>query len=226
MICQLATCEVLWSPAVVPTGDTGVVSIVSVNVKEAKQRIITIGRMLDCLGVHDERARVGDASMGVKRKTYADAIELDMGDRGQRAIRVFAASIAGVSGFTSIAAFCDEVAKWRDNETGANPGAEVITSLAPTMATVPQAVIMLSSSPVSDDDPHTVEFDKGNTPGQRVAYAPTWVANPTLSEEQTHADEPDEQMWEREYKAIPMRNVASAWFDAAALDACCVEGAM
>lgn len=221
MICRLATTEALWSPAVVPAGDVGVVAIVSVDRREAGERIATIGKMLDALGIHDERKRVGDSP--IKRKSYADSIELDLGERGERAIRVYTATVAGVSGFTSIAAFCDEVAKWRDRETQANPAREVLASLRPTLATQREAVIMMSSSPWAEDDAHAEAFARGDGPGQRVSYAPTWIANPTVSEEQTHEDEPDEMEWSREYLAVPMRNVASAWFDPDAIRAACGE---
>ncbi len=217
MLEQLATIEALFSSAKIPTGDAGVVPIVSVDRREASNRIRAVGLMLDCLGIREEKARKrktqGVGGSFVRRKSYADRHVLESERFGTRIIQVYTASIAGVSGFTSITVLLDEVAKWKDTDTGSNPAAEVIASVAPTMATVPEAVMVLSSSPWSEVDAHAQAYDQGDTYAQRVAYAPTWIANPTLTEEGTRLEEPDEQLWEREYKAIPMKDIASQWFD-------------
>lgn len=212
MLEQIATVEALHSTATVPTGDAGVVPIVSVDRREASNRIRAVGLMLDCLGIHEERSRT-KKSQGIKRKSYADRHVLESERFGTRIIQVYTASIAGVSGFTSICVLLDEVAKWKDTDTGSNPAAEVIASIAPTMATQPEAVMVLSSSPWSEVDAHAQAYDQGDTTSQRVSYAPSWIANPTLTEEGTRREEPDDQIWEREYKAIPMKDIASQWFD-------------
>ncbi len=46
-------------------------------------------------------------------------------------------------------------------------------------------------------------FDEGNTAYQSVAFAPTWIANPTLTEAWTRKNEPHEATWRREYAAVP-----------------------
>lgn len=217
MIARLAVSELLWGEHDVPAGDTGVVAIVSVDRREAAGRLRTIAAMLDALGVTDGR------------RDRADDITV----RG-RAVRVFTASVGGVSGFTSIAALGDEVCKWRDTDGVAN-ARDVISSLRPTMATQRNAVMGLFSSPWIAGDAHADLFERGDTDGQRVAWAPTWVANPSIGDcpvcaakhgtmceheterravarAMTRRDEPDEVEWRREYEAVPMQGDAETMF--------------
>lgn len=201
-LCLLAVLVVLFGQFHLPLGDVGVIAIVSVSRYEAEGRIRTICAFLRALGiVHRQRG---------------DTIEVE---GRPLVVRVFPATTAGVSGFTCVLALCDETAKWRDAETGANPATEVLGSLRPTMATQPNARMVLSSSPMGFDDAHAKAFEAGDTPQQMVAAAATWQANPTISEQQTHELEPDRRVWSREYAAVPQSAVC------AALDASEVERA-
>jgi hypothetical protein len=200
-LCRLAVVEALYGQHVVPPGDVGVVAIISARRPDALERLRTIGAILEAIGVaYDPKG---------------DSLEL----RARRVVfTVFTASIAGVSGFTSIFVLCDEVAKWRDSDTGANPAGVVISSVAPTMATQPNAKMILSSSPMGLLDAHADAYALGDTPHQMTAYAPSWEANPTLTEESTRADEPDELVWLREYKAIPQAENETSVLSTALLD--------
>ncbi len=184
--CRVAVVEALYGLHKIPPGDVGVVAIISARRPDALERLRTIKAILDAIGSpYDERG---------------DSVEL----RNRRVVfTVFTASIAGVSGFTSIFVLCDEVAKWRDSDTGANPAAVVISSVAPTMATQANAKMFLSSSPMGLLDAHADAFALGDTPHQMVAHATSWEANPTLTEAATRALEPDEVIHAREYAAIP-----------------------
>lgn len=239
-LCRCAVVEAVFGDHEVPVGDCGVVAIVSCDRREAVARIKTCGEMLDALGILN--GVECDGTHGVtSRKSLAESIELVVHGK-PRAIRVFTATVGGVSGFTSICALGDEVCKWRDNDGLANADA-VISSLRPTMATQPNAVMMLCSSPWLQGDAHSQLFDRGDTEHQRASYAPSWVANPTLgvcpvcaagvghgcdhdveryesAKQATLALEPDEREWRREYEAIPMDDAASAWFPAG----CAVSG--
>lgn len=170
----------------IPPGDIGIVAFISTTRDEANQRLRTIKAILDAIGIAWRPIEGG----------------VELCDR-PIGFKVFSATIAGVSGFTAILIICDEVAKWRDADTGANPATEVLASVRPTMATQPDARIILSSSPLGNDDAHAKSFDAGETNFQIVAHAPTWIANPTVSEAETRALEPDERVWLREYAAIP-----------------------
>ncbi len=186
---RLAVALMLYGHYNLPPGDTGYVAIISTDRPEALGRLRTIEAILDALGL--EYAPV---------ERIRDAIEIADTRMG---VRIFTASIKGVSGFTSIFVLCDEVAKWKDADTGANPAFEVLASVRPTMKTQPNARIVLSSSPMGMLDAHYDAFERGDSGYQVCVYAPTWEANPTITEAETHADEPDEAIWEREYAAIP-----------------------
>ncbi|HET9045106.1 MAG TPA: hypothetical protein VFN70_18250 [Burkholderiales bacterium] len=187
---RLGVAEALYGHHDVPPGDTGTVAVVSTRKKEAGKRLATIKAILDGLGVPYKPCDEGVALL----------------DR-RIAFCVYAASIQGVSGFTSVFVFCDEVSKWRDADTGVNPATEVLASLRPTMKTQPHARIVLSSSPFSTLDAHYDAFERGDDDRQVVGYAPSWIANPTITEAETIAEEPDERVWAREYKAVPQAEV-------------------
>jgi hypothetical protein len=61
------------------------------------------------------------------------------------AIEVTTASFRSVRGRTTVAALADEIAFWSDE--GANPDAEVIKAVRPSMATIPNSMLILASSP-------------------------------------------------------------------------------
>ncbi len=206
-LCRLAVTEALYGDHKVPPGDVGVVAIISARRPDALERLRTIKAILDALGTaYSERG---------------DTIEL----RDKRVVfTVFTASIAGVSGFTGIFVLCDEVAKWRDSDTGANPAAVVIGSVTPTLATMPNGRIVLSSSPMGLLDAHADAFGLGDTPFQMVAHAPSWVANPSITEASTHDLEPDEVVWAREYAAIPQAEAETSLLMAVLLDRCTRSG--
>lgn len=186
---RLAVVEMLYGKHVIPPGDTGVVAIISTDRPEASGRLATIEAILDALNV--AYRTWGDGIQGIKLA-------------GRRVgVRVFTATIKGVSGFTGIFVLCDEVAKWADTDTGANPADQVLKSVRPTMQTQPNARMVLSSSPMSTMDAHYDAYEFGETALQITAQAATWEANPTVSEDDTRRDEPDEATWAREYAAIP-----------------------
>lgn len=199
-LCRLAVTEALYGDHKVPPGDVGVVAIVSARRPDALERLRTISAILD--------------ELGVAYVPKGDSLEL----KDKRVVfTVFTASIAGVSGFTAIFVLLDEVAKWRDSDTGANPAGVVIASITPTLATMPNGRLVLSSSPMGLLDAHADAFALGDTPEQVVAHAPTWVANPSLTEAGTKSREPDPLVWAREYAAIPQAEGETSLLTEAAL---------
>ncbi|HEY3233541.1 MAG TPA: hypothetical protein VGJ84_02425 [Polyangiaceae bacterium] len=116
--------------------------------------------------------------------------------------RIHACAVRAVVGFTSIAIFADECARWEDRETYANPPEQVVGTLAPSLATQPFGFMVLSSSPWTVSDYHAECFAIGDNEYQLTSFASTWAANPTLSEEDTRALEPHEPTWAREYAAV------------------------
>ena len=77
----------------------------------------------------------------IARET-ADTIELS----NRTAIEVHACSFRSVRGRTLLAALCDEIAFWR-SEDSANPDSEILAALRPAMATIPQSMLLVASSP-------------------------------------------------------------------------------
>jgi hypothetical protein len=195
-ISRLAVVVALYGRHVIPPGDVGVVAIISTDRSEAMGRLTTIKAILDAMKV-------------AYRPLQAPKVGIALVDRPIE-FRVFAASIAGVSGFTAIFVLCDEVAKWRDKDTGANPATTVLASVRPTMATQPNARIVLSSSPMGRLDAHYDAFEEGTNELQVTAEAPTWIANPTITEKDTRALEPDEATRMREYGAVPQAEAESS----------------
>ncbi len=193
---RLAVVEAVYGRHDVPPGDVGFVAIISTDRPEALGRLRTVEAILDALGVAYRPCRGGVVGIElVGRRT---------------GFRVFTATIKGVSGFTGIFVLCDEVAKWADADTGANPAAEVLASVRPTMKTMPHARMVLSSSPMSTLDAHYDAYELGETDLQVVAQAPSWVANPTITEADCITEEPDEAKRAREYGAIPQAEAESS----------------
>ncbi len=205
-LCRVAVCEALHGEHSIPPGDVGVFAFFSVSMREARERLRTICEILDVLGVGYDRT--GD-SVRIHGRSVA--------------IRVYPASVRTAVGFTCIGAAFDELARWRDEATGANPATEVLRSVRPAMATQRQAHEYLSSSPWSTLDAHAEAYALGDTDTQCTAMAPTWVANPTISEEQCRADEPDEATFLREYAAEPMAAGESTMFDPRAIEDACSD---
>lgn len=202
-LCRLAVCWALYGAWHVPAGDIAVVAFVSVNKDEASARLRTIAAILDVLGMRYEPR---DAE-----------IELT-GDRPVL-FKVFAATTRATVGFTAIMIIGDEVARWESRDTAANPAQEVFSSLFPTLASQLFGFAVLCSSPWGSDDYHAQRFDEGDTDSQLVSFAPTWIANPEITEERTHQLEPDERLWAREYAAEPGTTISNA-FDPADIAAC------
>jgi len=117
-----------------------------------------------------------------------EAIELT----NRCAIEVQTATHRGTRGYTVPCAILDEVAFWLSD--GANPDAEIIAALRPSMATLGGKLIALSS-PYARRGVLWEAYKRhyGNTGRILVAQAPTLTMNPSLSPEivrQAYEDDP------------------------------------
>jgi hypothetical protein len=191
---RLLVCWALWGAWLVPPGDTPVIAIVSVDRSEAAARLKTVSDILTALGVPFEQ-RAEDIALIERRVVF----------------KVFTCAISSV-GFTAIAIFGDEVALWSNRETGQNPASRVVPQLAPTLATQPFGFMILSSAAWTKDDYHAQLFDEGDTQFQIVSAATTWEANPTLTEQDTHALEPSHADWLRAYGNVPSDAITENFF--------------
>lgn len=193
-LCRLAACWALAGPWSVPLGDTAVIPFVSLDRDEAAGRIRTISEILTALGVPHEPT---------SDEIYLPSRRLKFS--------VKTCSVRAV-GFTSVAIFADEMARWTSRDDSANPAREVMGSLRPTAATQPFAFEVCSSSPWSTVDYHAELFSQGDTDYQLTSFAATWTANPTISEADTYGLEPDENTRLREYAAIPSTILSKIYF--------------
>jgi hypothetical protein len=184
----------------VPLGERHFWAFVSISKDEAAQRLQLLGSFL--------------RSLAIEFDVSGDEIALRETPRG---FRVFAAVIGAVSGFRSYGYSIDELAKLRSAERFSDPAPEVCASLNAMTVTHDGARRLLISSPVSLVDYHCKRYEIGDTDAQLTCQAPTWIANPSLSEEQTHVLEPDDRIWRREYQATPQA-AALAAFDVGAVD--------
>lgn len=202
IIGRIAVAEMLSKDHVVPPGDVGWYIVLSVDKGQAKDRILTAHKALEALEIPHRHTTE----------------EITLSDRpvGMKAI---AATLNAVVSFTCIGVLCDEMARWRDKDNGANPAEQILTSLKPTMATMKKAIGWFVSAPWSTLDEHHKMVELGDTDAQCVFVGATWEMNPTLTEEETHLLEPDYQSWLREYAAKPMSADETKFFAAAFVDA-------
>lgn len=197
---KVALNETLFGDWQVPPGEVHYWGYASTSTPEAYQRLNLLERML--------------LDLGIKHTKSGDELVLRDQPRGWR---VFAATVGAVSGFRAFGFSGDELSKWHSRDTYANPAAEVIASMNAMAVTHPRSRRLLISSPLGLDDFHAERFKLGETRDQIVVQAPSWVANPGVSEADCRASEPDPRVFAREYEAIPQAAKLAA-FDAAAVE--------
>lgn len=174
-------------------GERAYVELLSVDKEEASARLGMIAKALDALGV--------------AYKPVGEEIQLLDPERPVT-IRVRAASIRAVGG-TAILIIMDEVSRWRDAATGANPAREVYAAIKAELLSQPHGRLCMFSAPYGENDLHAEKFDLGETESQCVAHAATWEANPTITEQDTRDLESNPSIWEREYAARPTAHVTA-----------------
>ncbi len=126
--------------------------------------------------------------LGVKHQLAGDTIEIADAPRG---IRVVAASVAASSGWRSYLDANDEISKWPTDGATAVDAVEVISSGRAMTVTHPLARRLYFSSAFGVTGPHFDHIEAGTNASCVVSIAPTWIANPSITEEQTHLLEPD-----------------------------------
>lgn len=169
-LCRVAVAEAIWTERDLPPGTIGVFSIISVDMAEATDRIDTIEKILEALGyrkIEGEPQSKFEFSRSAKNNRPRIALQDAQGHPIE--FRVYPATIAGVSGHTSIGSLCDEAAKWRDEKTAANPADQVLKSLNPTMTTQRAAHLFMVSSAFSTIDRHHDAISDGDDDRQYVA---------------------------------------------------------
>jgi hypothetical protein len=101
-------------------------------------------------------------------------------------IEIGTASFKSVRGLTIVAALCDEVAFWSTDDHSADPDFEILNAIRPAMATIPNAMLLVASSPYARRgilyDAHKKHFGKDGDP-ILVWQAATRVMNPSVPQE-------------------------------------------
>ena len=205
---RVAVRELLSDRHVVPPGDVGYFAILSADKDQAQERLDTCSKALTSLGIPEGKGQ------GTHRKT---ANEITLNDRNV-GIKAFAATLKAVVSFTCIGFICDEMARWKDNESGTNPAKQILTSLRATMLTMPSAKGWYVSAPWSTLDEHHEMVTKGTNDSQSVFIGTSTEMNPTLTDKMIEDLEPDEPSRMREYYVVPMASDETKFFAASHVD--------
>ena len=192
-------------------GEVGVVMILAADRRQARVIFRYVKAFFE--GVPMLRAMVENVT--------ADAVSLNNGI----CVEVHTASFRSVRGYSVVAALCDEAAYWRSDES-TNPDSEILAALRPAMATIPNALLMVLSTPYARAgvlwDAYKKHFGKaGNV---LVWQAPTRTMNPSVPQSVVDgAFEEDPASAAAEYNAA-FRSDVEAFVTQEAVDACIVPG--
>jgi hypothetical protein len=139
-------------------------------------------------------------------------------------IEIATASFKTIRGRTVVACLLDELAFW--SSEGANPDAEIVAAVKPSMLTIPSSMLLVASSPYSRRgalwDTHRKYYGK---PGTTLVWqAPTVVMNPTVPQAEIDAAlEEDYEKNKAEYLA-QFRSDLEAFVSIEVINACTVFG--
>lgn len=184
-----------------PPGDRGFFAIISADKDQAQERLDTVHKAL--------------VALHVDCKKTANEILLKECNLG---VKVFAATTSAVVAFTCIGFLCDEVAMWRDKDSGANPARQIIEALRPTMITMPNAKGWFVSAVWDAENLHAEMVDAGSSAAQLVFRGTTTQGNPTLTDADILRLEPDEQTRLRAYYNVRLAQGETAFFPGLFID--------
>jgi hypothetical protein len=143
----------------------------------------------------------------IERQT-ADAFDLT----NSVTIEIHVTSFKSVRGYTVVAALCDETSFWR-SEDSANPDTEIINALRPAMATIPNAKLLVASSPYAKKGVVWEAYKKhfGEDSSRKLVWqAETRMMNPSVPQsfiDQAYED--DNASASAEYGALFRSDIAS-----------------
>lgn len=168
-------------------------AFLSVKRDEAGKRLRGVTAILDVLG--EKYAEKGEAIELLTRPAI---------------FAVVTANFRTNVGDTVAFAWLDELARWHDDALSANPAEQVVGSLAPALSTLPDAKLIMVSTPLGVEDFHAKQFDLGETAAQCVSFGATWEINPSLTREACEELEPDRKLFLREYGGVPQATLTEA----------------
>lgn len=118
--------------ALVARGELVTVPLLAKDRLQARQLIRFVNALCDLPGVRPFLSR-----------TLRSIVELKTGIN----LEITTASFRGTRGYTSPCIVADEIAFWRTEDESANPDVEVLAALRPTLATIPNSLLLMLSSP-------------------------------------------------------------------------------
>jgi Terminase large subunit, T4likevirus-type, N-terminal len=166
LIAVFLACFRDWHPYL-NVGERGIVMVVAQDRKQAR---VIVRYVRGLLAMVPMLARTIEAER-------QDGVDLS----NRITIEVHSCSFRTTRGYTCVAALLDEAAIWRGEET-ANPDAEVLAAIRPSMATVPGAMLLCASSPYARKGVLWENYHKHfGQPGPILVWqAPTRRMNPTV----------------------------------------------
>jgi hypothetical protein len=195
---------------VLSNGERGIVMVIAQDRRQARVIFRYVMALID---------NVPMLSSMVSRRGK-EAIHLNNGI----SIEIHTCSFRSVRGYTVVAAICDEIAFWRD-ETSANPDEEIISSIKPGMATIPDSLLLCISSPYARRGALWKTYKRyfGKDDDRVLVWqAPTEAMNPTVDLEFiAEAYDEDESSASSEYGAAFRRDIES-FVSIEAVEACVV----
>lgn len=195
-------------------GEKGVVQVIAADRKQARVVLRYVKALL---------SRVPMLARMIAGETK-ESIELT----NDIVIEVATASFRSVRGFTVVAALLDEIAFFPQEES-ANPDVEILNAIKPSMATIPNALLLAASSPYARRgvlyDTHKKHFGQDGDP-ILVVQADTATTNPVI-DPQIIADayEADPASASAEYGAQFRADIES-FVSVEVVDACVARGVL
>jgi hypothetical protein len=209
-----ATAAAFWNHAqYLSRGERGRIMLLS---QSKDQAVVAKGYVLDLL-------QSNEVTAALITGTSAEEISLSNGID----IVIRAATFRGLRGFTCCLVLCDEAAFWRDSETSLNPAGEIVRAIMPSMATVPDPLLLSISSPFSKEGYFAETHQKhwGDNDSRTLCWqAASLTMNPTLSPavvQEAYASDP--QAAAAEYGAQFRSDIAS-FIDRDVVQACIETG--
>ncbi len=198
-LARVAVATALGGEHSIPPGTRGEIGFVSIKLREANERLYNIESILRALDVPHRRS--DDTIELTDRPIIFRSSPCTSRERGQ----------------TRVTLVEDELASWRNEESGRNPAKDVDAAAVPSLITQANARIYSLSSPIGHDDFHAELMARGTTDAQAVFSGPSWAWNPAITEQATRDLQPDERVWRREFAAIPQGSSLGA-FDPDAIE--------
>jgi hypothetical protein len=195
-------------------GERGMVQLIASDKKQAKQMLRYIGGFFDEIPLLKK----------LLEREVAETFDLT----NRITIEMTTASMKATRGFTVVLSILDEAAYFSTDEGSASPDAEILKAIVPSTLTIPNALILVSSSPYARRgilyQAHKDYFGKPERDRTLVWQASTLTMNPSADADFIAREyEKDPAAAASEYGAL-FRTDLEAFVDIDVVMACVSEG--